>query len=95
VPDTSISAHGVVHELTRLIAEWGKPGIIARDNGAELTSSATFAWCGQIGIEWHYIAPGMPMQNGYVESFSGRMRGELLNETLFLSMPHAWVEITA
>jgi len=42
-----------------------------------------FAWCGQIGVERHYIAPRKPMQNGYVESFNGRMRGEPLNETLF------------
>jgi putative transposase len=40
-------------------------------------------------VEWHYIAPGKPMQNGYVESFNGRMRDELLNETLFLSLDHA------
>lgn len=37
--------------------------------GTELTSNAVLAWCGQIGVEWHYIAPGKPMQNGYVESF--------------------------
>ena len=44
---------------------------------------------------WHYIAPGKPMQNGYVESFNGRMRDELLNETLFLSLDHARVVIAA
>lgn len=44
-------------------------------------------------MEWHYIAPGKPMQNDYVESFNGRMRDELLNEALFLSMAHACVEI--
>jgi len=48
-----------------------------------------------IGVEWHYIAPGKPMQNGYVESFNGRMRDELLNETLFLSLDHARVMIAA
>ena len=53
------------------------------------------AWCGEVGIEWHYIAPGKPMQNGYVESFNGRMRDELLNETLFLSLDHAHVVIAA
>lgn len=42
---------------------------------------------------WHYIAPGEPMQNGYVESFKGRIRDELLNERLILIMPHARVEI--
>ena len=50
---------------------------------------------GQIDLEWHYIAPGKPMQNGFCESFNGRMRDELLNETLFLSLAHARVEIAA
>ncbi|WP_156170644.1 IS3 family transposase [Croceicoccus naphthovorans] len=95
VPDTSISGRRVVRELTELIAQRGKPGMIVSDNGTELTSNAVLAWCGEIGVEWHYIAPGRPMQNGYVESFNGRMRDELLNETLFLSMAHARVEIAA
>ena len=43
--------------------------------GTELTSNAVLSWCGKIGMEWHYSAPGKPMQNGYVESFNGRMRG--------------------
>jgi hypothetical protein len=84
-----------VRELTELITQRGKPGMIVSDNGTELTSNAVLAWCGEIGVEWHYIAPGKPMQNGYVESFNGRMRDELLNETLFLSLPHARVEIAA
>ncbi|HAD18358.1 MAG TPA: IS3 family transposase [Erythrobacter sp.] len=95
VPDTSISGGRVVRELTELIARRGKPGMIVSDNGTELTSNAVLAWCGEIGIEWHYIAPGKPMQNGYVESFNGRMRDELLNETLFMSLAHARVEIAA
>jgi putative transposase len=69
--------------------------VIVSDNGTELTSNAVLAWCGEIGVEWHYIAPGKPMQNGYVESFNGRMRDELLNETLFLSLDHARVVIAA
>jgi hypothetical protein len=69
--------------------------MIVSNNGTELTSNAVLAWCGEIGVEWHYIAPGKPMQNGYVESFNGRMRDELLNETLFLSLDHARVEIAA
>ena len=95
VPDTSISGRRLVRELTDLIAERGKPGMIVSDNGTELTSNAVLAWCGEVGVEWHYIAPGKPMQNGYVESFNGRMRDELLNETLFLSMDHARVQIAA
>jgi transposase InsO family protein len=95
VPDTSISGRRVVRELTDLIAERGEPGMIVSDNGTELTSNAVLAWCGKIGVEWHHIAPGKPMQNGYVESFNGRMRDELLNETLFLSLDHVRVVISA
>ena len=95
VPDTSISGRRVVRELTELIAQRGKPGMIVSDNGTELTSNAVLAWCGEMGVEWHYIAPGKPMQNGFCESFNGRMRDELLNETLFLSIAHARVEIAA
>jgi transposase InsO family protein len=95
VPDTLISGHRVVRELTRLIAKRGKPGMIVSDIGTELTSNAVLTWCGQIEVEWHYIAPGKPMQNGYVESFNGRMCDELLNETLFLSMNDARVETAA
>ena len=89
VPGTSISGRRVVRELTELIAQRGKPGMLVSDNGTELTSNAVLAWCGEIGAEWHNIAPGRPMQNGYVESFNCRMRDELLDETLFLSMAYA------
>lgn len=95
VPDTSISGQRVVRELDALIARRGKPGMIVSDNGTELTSNAVLAWCSEAEVEWHYIQPGRPMQNGYVESFNGRMRDELLNETLFLSLAHARVEIAA
>lgn len=91
MPNTSISGRRVVRELSDLIAERGKPGLIISDNGTELTSNAVFAKCGEVGVEWHYIAPGKPMQNGYAESSNGRMRDELLNETLFLSLDHARV----
>ena len=95
VADTSISGRRVARELDRVVELRGRPCMIVSDNGTELTSNAVLAWCGEIGVEWHYIAPGRPMQNGYVESFNGRMRDELLNETLFLSMAHARVEIAA
>ena len=89
VPDTSISGKRVVRELTELIAERGKPGMIVSDNGTELTSNAVLAWCGEARVEWHYTMPGKPTQNAFVESFNGRMRDELLNETLFMSLDHA------
>ena len=89
VVDTSISGKRVVRELADLIDERGAPKMIVSDNGTELTSNAVLSWSGEAKVDWHYITPGRPMQNGYVESFNGRMRDELLNETLFLSLGHA------
>lgn len=63
--------------------------MIVSDNGTELTSNAVLKWCAEHKVEWHYIAPGKPMQNGFVESFNGRMRDEFLNETLFRNLAHA------
>ncbi len=89
IPDTSISGVRVARELTGLIAQRGRPEMIVSDHGTEFTSNAMFAWAKDQGVAWHFIAPGKPMQNGYIESFNGRMRDELLNESLFLSMAHA------
>lgn len=95
IPDTSISGRRVARELTALVERRGKPGMIVSDNGTELTSNAILRWCSEHRIEWHYIAPGKPMQNGFVESFNGRMRDELLNETMFRNLAHARVVIAA
>lgn len=89
IPDTSISGRRVARELTALIERRGKPGMIVSDNGTELTSNAILAWSRDHKVEWHYIAPGRPMRNGYVESLNGRMRDELLNESLFFGLDHA------
>ncbi len=89
VPDTSISGRRVARELATLIERRGRPGLIVSDNGTELTSNAILKWCAEQKVEWHYIAPGKPMQNGFVESFNGRMRDEFLNETLFRNLVHA------
>lgn len=69
--------------------------MIVSDNGTEMTSNAILRWCSEHRIEWHYIEPGKPMQNGFVESFNGRMRDELLNETMFRNLAHARVVISA
>jgi transposase InsO family protein len=63
--------------------------LIVSDNGTEFTSNAILRWSKEHQIEWHYIAPGKPMQNGHIESFNGRMRDELLNESLFLDLDQA------
>lgn len=97
IPDTSISGRRVARELTTLIETRGKPRMIVSDHGTEFTSNAILGWAIDHQVEWHYIAPGKPMQNGFVESFNGRMRDELLNESLFLDLDHtrkligAWV----
>ena len=57
--------------------------------GSELTSTAMLRWQQERGVGWHYIAPGKPVQNAFVESFNGRLRDELLNETVFRSLGHA------
>ena len=95
MPETSISGKRVVRELATLIDRRGKPGMIVSDNGTELTSNAILAFAANRKINWHYIAPGKPMQNGFVESFNGRMRDELLNETMFRTMAHARAIIRA
>lgn len=89
VADTSLSGQRVARELDRVIAWRGRPKMIVSDNGTELTSNAILAWSAETRVEWHYIAPGKPMQNGFVESFNGRLRDEFLNETLFSSLPQA------
>ena len=94
IPDTSISGRRVARELTALIERRGKPGMIVSDNGTEFTSNALFAWVQDNRLVWHFIAPGKPMQNGFCESFNGRMRDELLNESLFLGLDHARSKIT-
>ena len=89
IPDTSISGSRVARELTMLIGRRGKPEMIVSDNGTEFTSNAILAWAKDHRVEWHYIAPGKPTQNGTIESFNGRMRDELLNESLFIDLGQA------
>lgn len=83
VVDVSLSGYRVVRELTQLVSQRGAPDMIVSDNGTELTSHAVLKWVKEAGVQWHYIDPGKPMQNGFVESFNGRLRDECLNEHLF------------
>ena len=89
VADTSISGRRVARELDAILAWRGKPKLIVSDHGTEFTSNAMFAWAQASRVEWHFIAPGKPMQNGICEAFNGRMRDELLNETIFYDLHHA------
>ncbi len=67
--------------------------MIVSDNGTEFTSHAILMWASDSRVDWHYIQPGKPMQNAYIESFNGRMRDELLNESLFFGLDHARREL--
>ena len=78
--DTSLSGQRVARELDLLIGSRGRPKTIVSDNGTELTSNAILSWADQTKVGWHYIAPGKPMQNAFVESFNGCLRDEFLNE---------------
>ena len=89
VADTSIPGLRVARELDRVVACRGRPATIVSDNGTELTSNAMLRWADERRVAWHYIVPGKPTQNAFIESFNGRLRDELLNETLFRSLPHA------
>jgi putative transposase len=89
IADFPLSGKRVARELDQLIAVYGKPKAVGSDNGTELTSNAILAWTDQTGVAWHYIAPGKPVRNAFIESFNGRLRDEFLNETLFTSLAHA------
>jgi len=89
VVDTSLPGVRVAEALDRIIAERGRPLLIVSDNGSELTGHAVLRWASERRIEWHYIAPGKPTQNAYIEAFNGRLRDECLNESWFHSLSDA------
>ena len=95
VADTSLSGVRVARELDAIIARCGKPKTVVSDNGTELTSMAILKWSQDTRVEWHYIAPGKPTQNAFVESFNGRLRDECLNDTLFSSLSHTRAVLAA
>lgn len=87
--DTSLGGARVVRVLERIAAERGRPRQIRTDNGPEFAGRALDQWCFAQKIEQHFIQPGKPMQNGYVESFNGKFRDECLNESWFITLPDA------
>ena len=93
--DTSLSGFRVARELDAVILRRGRPQTCVSDNGTEFTSIAILAWSKSSGVDWHYIAPGKPQQNAFVESFIGRLRDECLNETLFSSLAEARMVLAA
>jgi putative transposase len=89
VADTSLPGTRIVRELDALVRLYGTPQTIVSDNGTELTSRAMLEWQTRTGVAWHYIQPGKPTQNAFIESFNGRLRDELLNEEVFDTLADA------
>jgi putative transposase len=89
IADTSISSDRVTREPDPLVRLYGKPESIVTDNGTEFTSQAVLKWAKENGVEWHYIDPGKPQQNAFIESFNGSLRDECLNEEIFDSLADA------
>jgi putative transposase len=88
VVDTSLGGVRVVRELEQLAFERRTPRVIVSDNGTELTSCAVLRWAtGR--LDWHYIEPGKPVQNAFIESFNSKLRDECLNEHVFLNLAEA------
>ena len=79
----------VARELDGIIQERGRPRMIVSDNGSEFTSNAILHWTDHTKVDWHYIAPGKPIQNSYIESFNGKFRTECLNAHWFMSLDDA------
>jgi putative transposase len=87
--DTSLPGLRVIRTLERAIDLHGKPKLIVMDNGPEFTCKALDEWAWSRGISLHWIDPGKPIQNAYVESFNGRFRDECLNQHHFVSLDDA------
>jgi len=83
----------VLAVLTDLFTQRGAPQHIRSDNGAEFTAQAVRDWLGRIGVKTLYIEPGSPRENGYNESFNGKLRDELLNGEIFYSLREAQILI--
>ena len=83
-----------MRELERLPIERAIPETVVSDNGTELTSGAVLRWATR-RVAWHYIEPGKPVQNAFIESFNSKLRDECLNEYVFTSLGEARAIIEA
>jgi putative transposase len=87
--DKSIGGERVCRILDRLFAGRPLPETVILDNGPEFSGTALDAWAGQHGVQLHFIQPGKPVQNAFIESFNGKFRDECLNEHWFLTFQEA------
>jgi len=87
--DRSQTGEKVVEQMRRLIAVRGAPESITTDNGGEFAGRAMETWAYQAEVKLDFIRPGKPVENGYIESFNGRLRGECLNGEVFINLTDA------
>ncbi len=86
---STMRASAVIDVLARLVREYGTPAHLRSDNGPEFVATAVQDWLAQQRIATVYIKPGSPWQNGYSESFNGRLRDECLNLEWFRTLDEA------
>jgi transposase InsO family protein len=86
-----VKAVDVIYELSELFVERGAPDYLRSDNGSEFTAGLVRQWLGRLGVKTLFIEPGSPWENGYIESFNGKMRDELLNGEIFDTILEAQV----
>ena len=89
----SITSQGVIDQLFNLFVLRGIPEHIRSDNGTEFTAKEIRKWLGHLGVKTLFIEPGSPWENGYIESFNGKLRDELLNREIFTTLTEARVLI--
>lgn len=89
----NLKSDDVLERLAWLMATRGVPGHIRSDNGAEFTAKAVRNWLSNVGVSTLHIEPGSPWENGFIESFNGKLRDELLNCEIFYTLREAKVLI--
>ena len=86
-----MTSHDVLYTLSELFLEQGIPEHIRSDNGPEFVARAVREWLADLGVTTLFIEPGSPWENGYVESFDGKLRDELLNGEFFFTLKEAQI----
>jgi len=81
--DRKLTSIEVLHKLSELFIIHGVPDYIRSDNGSEFIAKELRKWLKRVGVKTAYIEPGSPWENGYIESFNGKLRDELLNGEIF------------
>ena len=87
--DYRLNSDDVLDVLSDLFLKYGMPDYIRSDNGSEFTATTLKDWLHKLKVQTSYIEPGSPWENGYNESFNGRLRDELLNGELFYTLKEA------